>query len=370
LERAVPKLRAKTKLNMQPGDGAEYEAEARAYCDSLRQPFEETLRATKTDYRKWVRKLFWLIVVLFSCAATLSNQTIANFLLRQSTFVFGGKSYKIADIAQSLLPGGVVALMILYPAYGILVTWRLAKANKPLSPRVMVFALCYAIFRELESGERSSVSHHHQRAVSFWAKLLTYLRWSLHGDIAPETAHFGEIPKSDFRLASQAQQFAVALNWSTVAKPEYSVVSALDNLHAKLSPRIKNSQDLPLVKEIVRGIGNFFYTTIIKPHHDDEATWGYGELLRVCEIVNRMDAPAKPEQRPPLISSKLFVHENPILVFFAWWIVVQILIGALVAAAFRLFPSLTMNSQALVALIGGPIAAAISIVVGISRKRS
>jgi len=49
----VPKTKISKKLNMQPGDAAEYEAEARAYFDSLRHPFEKTLEASRTNYGKW-----------------------------------------------------------------------------------------------------------------------------------------------------------------------------------------------------------------------------------------------------------------------------------------------------------------------------
>jgi len=67
------------------------------------------------------------------------------------------------------------------------------------------------------------------------------------------------------------------------------------------------------------------------------------------------------------MSGAVFTHSHIAVAFFAWWILFQALFAALIVTAFHYFPNLTMNSQAMVALIGGPIAAAISMV-GISRK--
>jgi hypothetical protein len=84
-----------------------------------------------------------------------------------------------------------------------------------------------------------------------------------------------------------------------------------------------------------------------------------------------MTAITKPEgsKRVPLLSFEVFRHPNIAVTFFAWWLIFQTLFVALIGASFRFFPTLTMNSQAMVGLIAAPIAAAISMV-GISRKNS
>lgn len=171
-------------------------------------------------------------------------------------------------------------------------------------------------------------------------------------------------------MAPYAQRFAEALNWKEVDKTGYGVVNALNSLHSKVSPRLQNDQDVPILKEIFRGMGNFFYTTVVQCR-EGQASWGYGELLRSAETINGLAAitQQQPSHRAPFLSAKVFTHANIAVAFMAWWIVFQTLFAVLIILSFRFFPTLTMNSQAMVGLIAAPIAAAISMV-GISRKSS
>jgi hypothetical protein len=375
LERAVPKLKTSKKLNMQPGDAADYEAEARTYFDSLRQPFEQTLNATRKNRPKLVIRIIWLTVCIGIAAAPFVSTRVVTFVFRQNVYTIFGKSHPITETAGFILVWCFIGMGIVG---SFLHSWaqaaELESAVRPLSQRVMVFALSYAILRELESFERSNLSHHRETALELWVKLLTYLRWTLQG-ITDDTAHFHGLPKGDYPVAPYAQKFATALNWNEIRKTEYDVVTALNSLHSKVSPRLQkvwDNQDLPRLRQMFRCMGNFFYTSIV-PSRDDEGrvAWGYGELLRAVEIVNNRFAPIMEPQSPqrtPFFSAKMFTHANILVAFLAWWIVFQALFVVLIGLSFRFFP-LTMNSQAMVGLIAAPIAAAISMV-GISRKNS
>ena len=370
LERAVPKLRTSKKLNMQPGDATTYEAEARAYFESLRQPFEQTLKATEKNRSALLIGIGpMILLIMVVVVLPFVSPRLVTLVFRQDKYTFLGKSYPITDTAALVFLSCLIALGALSMIALAIKIVEFRSAARPLSQRAMVFALSFAILRELQNSERSHQAYHRQSVIQLFAKLLTYLRWTLQG-MNPDSTSFHHLPSKAYPVASYAQQFAEALNWSETRKNEYDVVIALNNLHPKISPRLQNHQDIPLVKAIFQGIGNFFYTTVVQPR-EGQASWGYSELLRSADIINRMSVIAEPQgsQGVRFLSLEVFTHPNIAVALCAWWLVLQALIVVLLATAFHFFPTMTMNSQAMVGLIAAPIAAAISIV-GISRKSS
>jgi len=352
---------------MQPGDAADYEAEARTYFESLRQPFEQTLRATQKNHPRLVLGIGAVVFIIGVLAIPFSWTRIATLVFHKNAYTLLGKPREVTEIAGLFFLWCLASFALAMMTQVVVQVREFRSATRPLTQRVMVFALSYAIIRELDSFERSNLSHHRQTAIELLAKLLTYLRWVLQG-MNPDSTHFHNLPPKDYAVAPYAQKFAEVLNWNENRKPEYSMIVALNSLHSKVSPRLQNGQDIPLLKSIFQGIGKFFYTTVVQ-RRDGQASWGYSELLKSAEIINGMSIMAEPQgsQRSAFLSLNAFTHANIVIAFLAWWLVFQTLFVVLISTSFRLFPTLTMNSQAMVALIAGPIAAAISMV-GISRK--
>ena len=353
---------------MQPGDAADYEAEARTYFESLRQPFEQTLRATQKDHPRLVLQI-GAVVFIIGVLAIPFGWTIATFVFHQNAYTLFGKPRAVTEIAGVLFLCCFATLALTMMVQMVIQIVEFHSATKPLSQRVMVFALSYAIVRELDSFELSNLPHHRHTAIELFAKLLTYLRWALQG-MNPDSMHFQNLPLKDYPVAPYAQKFAEVLNWNENRKPEYSVIVALNSLHSKVSPRLQNGQDVSLLKSIFNGIGNFFYTIVVQ-RRNGQTSWGYAQLLQSAEIINGMSTIAEPEgsQRAPFFSTNVFTHTNIAVAFLAWWLVFQASFIVLISMSFRFFPTLTMNSQAMVGLIAAPVAAAISMV-GISRKNS
>lgn len=365
----MPKLKISKKLNMQPGDGADYEAEARAYFESLRQPFDQTVEATQS-YSTLPLLIGTVILLLGVLATPLISHRIAAFFFHQSVYTLLGKSFELTDIVMVF---SVCCLIIFMLALLVQLGFRIKefhRATKPLSQRLMVFALSYAIVRELDSLQRTNLPHHQQTAITFLAKLLTYLRWILQG-MNPDDMHFHALPSvRTYPVAPYAQRFADVLNWSETCKREYDVILALNSLHSKISPRLQNAADIPLISLIFQGLGNFFYTTVAVQSHEGQASWGYAQLLRSADIINRMSAIAEPEEKhAQFLSLTVFTHPNFAIALCAWVLVLETFVIVVLAEAFRFFPTMTMNSQSMVALITTPIAIAVAIV-GISRKSS
>lgn len=363
-------LRKPRKLKMQPlddADAAQYEANAREYFESIREPYEQTLRTIRKKTSVWVSRIIAVIVCLGVVAIPFTSSRVVGFVFHQNTVLIAG--HALTEIAGYAIFWSFFGSMILgVAAYGVAKNLQMRAAIKPLSKPVMVFALSYGMFRELENFKHSS--HHHQTAVDLWGKLLTYLRWTFQG-MSIEFMHFDDVPSSDYPVASYAEHFAAALHWNEVRKPEYDVMVGLNNLHTKLTQRVVRGLDVPTLKNVLRGLGNFFYSSIAQDRDDHaQLTWGYGELVRAMETVNRLPL-MPPEPKPaPFISIKVFTQGNVVVSFLAWWMLLQILFVVVTFLAFRLFPALSINAQALVTVIAGPIAGAIAVVVGISRKSS
>lgn len=370
-ERAVRNQKISKKSNMEPGNATNYEAEARSYFDSLRRPFEQTLEATRKNRPKLAIRIMLVFALIGIGFLPFSLTRVVIFVFHQNTYTFLGKPHAITEAAGLITIWCLIGIMVVGSiVHSLMMELELKSAVKPLPQQVMVFALSYAILRELESFEHSKLPLNRQTVIELWAKLLTYLRWTLQGS-KPNPIYFHRLPPSDYPIAPQAELVAKALNWNEIRKTEYDVIVALNNLHSKVSPRLKKNLDnrdtLPRLKMMFQGIGNFFYTSIVQSP-EDKASWGYSELLRAAEIVNSF-SPIMEQSRVPFLSAKVFTHTNIAVAFLAWWIAFQTLFLVLTIASFRFFPTLTMNSQALVALIAAPIAAAISMV-GISRKSS
>lgn len=176
----VRNAKTSKKTNMQPGDGADYEAEARVYFESLRQPFEQTLKATRKPYVKWVERAIWLIACVGLAALPFLSSRVVAFVFHQQKFTLGGQSHEITEVAGAVLffslMGAMAVVMILQTFVEHLEKKR---AISPLSQKVMVFALSYAILRELESFERSNLPHHRQTAIDLWTRIAYILALDL-----------------------------------------------------------------------------------------------------------------------------------------------------------------------------------------------
>jgi len=365
-------------MSFDPDNQVNYELEVESYFESIRAPFEQTLKATKKNYPKLFVRLAWLSGFIGISAVPFFSSRVAISIFHTQSINLLGKTYEIKEIASGVFVWcGMLGTMVFGGIIRILSRFsELNRAGKPLPPRHMAFALSYAIVRELDHFERNKMELHQRMITNLWGKLLTYLRWTLESSLAPESTSFHKLPPRNFLVVPDAQRIAESFNWVLLDKPAYSIITGLNNLHLKLSPRLSTGFQVGSLIPVFRQLGNFLYTSIPEHRKDERlALWGYSELSRCADTLNSMSRMAEVKEATPAERFKavfarcgaVFTHSNIAVAFFAWWFVFQALFAALIATAFHYFPNLTMNSQAMVALIGGPIAAAISMV-GISRK--
>ncbi len=184
------------KSNMEPGDATDYEAQARSYFDSLRRPFEQTLEATRKNHPQLVVRISLLIALIGVCALPFTSTRVAT---SEHVRVLGQVPHNNGNGGHHLrwcLIGCMVGLLL----QGVMRELELKSAAKPLSAPAMVFALSYAILRDLENYERSKLPHHRQTVIELWGKLLTYLRWLCRVTSVRKQRTFTTFPRQTIML--------------------------------------------------------------------------------------------------------------------------------------------------------------------------
>ena len=354
-----------------------YAAGVDAYFESIRLPFEQTLRGTAKNYQKLLIRLAWVSGLMAIGALPFFSNRIVTSIFHRSSLDLIGKSVAISDIGGALFSCGLLGILIfgmIGRAYARVAELR--RAAKPLRPRLMAFAASYAIAASLERFERTKVEYHHTGAIELWPKLLIYLRWILDS-FSLEELSFHAFPPPEFSVAPQAMAIAATLNWKDTDKPAYEIISGLNQLHRKVSPRLLAGRDTAALVKIFRHLSHFLYTSI--PGHDSDeplVAWGYSELTKSVVLLDSLpsgesvgvkDSGSRSVTAVLSVCTALFNHPQILIAFFAWWILLQGLFALLIFAGLRLLPNLKIDSTIMVALISGPILAAISIV-AVSRK--
>jgi len=357
---------------------AVFEAKVQAYFDSIRPAFEQTLRATATDYSKFVLWLAWLIGLIGITALPFSLAHVRNFVFHGNSVTLLGKNFDVQDSAFFVFIWCAMIGPVLLAGItrSLVRSAQFKRSKKPLTPPRMAFALSYVITSELEHFDRNRIDYHRTKATELWKKLLTYLALILTPERSEELS-FHDLPAAEFSLMPRMMLIAKVLDWESLDKPAFEIISGLNQLHSKISRRLLDAVDRETLIEIFRRLSHYFYTWTPEHKNEEQLTfWGYSELQKCVTVLNSLPVLERTQKsrlrrarRFLAMCGASFTHPHVAVAFFAWWITFQVLFGILVFAAFRFFPNLSMNSQAMVALIGGPIAAAISMV-GISRRNA
>lgn len=356
-----------------------YEEKARAFFESLRQPFAEALLAARRNYESLLRRLVWLSVWVWFLSLPFAWAKTSDLLFNAHSFIFFNRTIQVTDVAGQILfacflfLGALVAI-----ARPIVRGVRLSKVHKILAARYMPFALSYSIAGELDEFQRHKMVHHQKTAVEQWTMLLKYLRWAFDSlNTAEETFH--KLPASpEYPVAPHAKAFAEELNWKNVQKSTYAIVIALNSIHQKVSPRLTKGYDITAVGSLFRHLANFFYSSLHENRDDYSlACWAYAELTRAADALNSLpNLSESPQESKTQFFKKLLVasggvfsHRSVVVAFIAWWVVIQVLCLLVSVVAFHLYPKISMDSAALVTLIATPVLAA-GAMVGVSRRRS
>jgi hypothetical protein len=252
-----------------------------------------------------------------------------------------------------------------------------------LSGAAFRFALCYAAGRELERFTKNKLSKHTELALQYWRKLRGVLgsMFSPVGAIDPrfgyvyenvefppqneygievvETAMIRTVHRPKFRsFFSEVLAFEGEYQWFKLSPTTLRIVNALDSLIVKVPGRIQDKKDIRSLAEVFFRLALYLYTTIPEVSKGDgpdgaENDGSEKALLSFVEVIEPMSVYLA--ERQPLVGKDkarskavllgasicgLFVTENQLVKFFAWWAMVQMLTFGGVAVAFHYVPAL------------------------------
>jgi hypothetical protein len=244
--------------------------------------------------------------------------------------------------------------------------------------------LCYATGKELEKFTKNKLAKHTQLAHQYWRRLRGMLE-SMFGSIRAlnsRSIHFYEVMEREGLVPylaedtdpiairerarprirsffSQVLAFEGKYSWFKLSPSTSRIVNAFDSLIVKVPGRIKDKKDIGAVAEVFFNLASYLYTTIPelsnedgrgRDNSDDRSETALLSFVEAIEPLSAYFAERQPLEGKDKVKSKvvllsawifgLFVSENQVVKFFAWWVMVQLLTFGGVAVAFHYVPNL------------------------------
>lgn len=262
--------------------------------------------------------------------------------------------------------------------------------KKWLSPPQMRFAYCYATIDEIQKYRTNQLPRHIDSALQHLEKADGYLL-SASGipiNVYPERWRLREM--------QLAQQHALEVEGAAPTgppkwyrlKPETELVlKAFGEFTPKLRDRIKDRKDLPAIQTALTFLASYLYLEI--PALSDSGSGarfeeGMQSLLTFAQQVTSLP-PYRSEELKPTpkqqfslkllavfsIVSAPFGHENLLVAFLSWFVLLFLLFGIGLFEASRLL-AIKADSVIITTLISGPILGAVTAVTipRIGRRKS
>jgi hypothetical protein len=263
-----------------------------------------------------------------------------------------------------------LVLLLMGRQQGRLTAYRI----RQLSPQQLRFAYCYGALDEIRRYSSSGAPQHIKSADDYLKNLMTAMMRASTLDLA-EGAYPYHYWQSDARVgrrtSGEEPSIGIRLKlpgWYRLQPETEEIVKAFPRF-VLVWQRAADGKDLAIVESILTDLGTFLYTEIANvpgasPGPALERI-GADSLLSFARKVNALLPYLRQQPKPELrgrlrqgvtalsqwITASL-THENVIRVFFAWYLFTLILEVTACIVAFKLFPTLTLDTG----LMGGAIA--------------
>lgn len=242
-----------------------------------------------------------------------------------------------------------------------------------LSPQQMRFAYCYATVDEIRHYKTNQLSRHIEKASE-------YLRSTSKSLKPSRVVSIDEGGEIGYLLGPQVQvHHAHRPAWYRLRPETELILKGYSEFLPKLRDRLKDRKDLVDVEAALTDLAGYRYTEIpeISSNKSEVNFEQVGEesLLSFARRVTSLSPyRSEPEKQTPkdklsrkILSfghrtSSLFSHQNVLVAFLAWWILMFVLFCGGFYIAFRLVPALKMDTTVVTAMIGGPITTAVAAV--------
>jgi hypothetical protein len=243
--------------------------------------------------------------------------------------------------------------------------------KKWLSPPQMRFAFCYGVVEEIQNYKTNQRPVHIDAAVEFLDK--TYKSMFEDSSLnTPEQIHlarqYGAMIVGPFALDNPP-------NWYRVHPETETILKAFREFILKLRDRLKDKKDLAGIEAALTDLAAYYYTQIPELSESKSATRfeeGTEILFNFAQQIIALP-PYRSERLNPTpketLARKLFVaarqiglpfsHRNVLVAFCAWLVLMIVLFWGGFYIALRFF-AVRMDSTIMTALIGGPIATAVT----------
>src|SRR6266478_3825700 len=251
--------------------------------------------------------------------------------------------------------------------------------KKWLSPPHMRFAYCYAIIDEIRQYRTNQLPRHIDAALEYLDKAgSSLLRASgISIDVYPDRYWRREIQLSEQHAIGIEDSLTGPPKWYRLKPETELVLKAFGEFIPKLRDRLKDRKDLPAIETGLTFLAAYQYLEI--PELSDSGSGerfdeGMQSLSTFAQQVISLP-PYRSEQLKPTpkqkFSLKLFAvfsivsapfgHENLIVAFLSWFVLLFSLFGVGLFGATRRF-AIEVDSVIITTLISGPILGAVTAV--------
>ena len=364
-----------------------------AYFKSIEEPFRETrveMSRSGGPFKALVIVIFIfsLIPLLPYGLSRLASRLFAVRLVSLLSIRFPLASFWFWWIASFF-----ISLLLLVATLKLLGPSKEQK-DKWLSPQQMRFAHCYGIVNEMRNYKTNHLSRHIETASEYFEVIATSLlraqTLQLAEGIYPEQYWRAQIQFSEEEAATlrTAGFLGTRPYWYKLAPETEDILRAFANFLSKLRDRLRDRKDLTIIESALTDLAGYFYTEVPEISDGTEdahlQNLGMASLISFAQKINDLPSYRSEQQRPSpeekvsrkVIStgqrlSALFNHENLLISFIAWYLLLFLLFAMGFHLALRYVPGVKVDSTVITAIVGGPIATAITAVTipRLSRKK-
>jgi hypothetical protein len=349
------------------------------YFNSIEQPFRET-RHGMAESDGFISNA--LNAFLISSLIPVTPFVVCKILVR----FFGTRVINMHYF--SLRITSFWFLWVFFASLAIVSVVLLAKLQGPsaedkkewLSRSQMRFAYCFAARREIRKFDRNHRDAHVDAALDY----LNQLNQSLHPLFTGGIYHKLYL-EQDLTVVGTPSGPSIILSqkdrprWYRLQPDTELILDAFGEFADKMHDRIKDHKDLESIDAVLTKLAGYLYTEI--PELSDSKSkeafeqLGMQELVAFAQFVKELPAYHSEAPNPTpkeKVSQKivdfsrgvsgLFTHKNVLLCFLCWYILALFLVSLGFMFALHHFPNIKVDSTIITALVGGPVAAAVTAV--------
>lgn len=391
-------------------DTTAYPAEMSEYFRSIDRPFEETLASKQKDDSNFLGAMTavcgFAIAISVLPVIPAVMYLVAPRLARVSSFsVFRLtvplNSFKLwwpVCVVASVLAMWIIVSLSNSRSRGRKKTW--------LPEQQLRFALCYKVVEELRSYERNNLPLLADSALEHWRKLRPYLlglfnpvggplvRQTSFGfaDLDPgtieEMQRMGLQSQAGFHsslsLFPQVSTLRVSHPWFRVTPETGAIMEGINGIFDKIDPRIRKREAAGKIADCLEQLCGYLYSLIHGISGRPVNDWGLAQLAGFAACVNAMPGylperkskkadteseGLKGAQTKVAVVTQVFMHQNLLICFVAWYALFELLVVLAMVIAFKVVPGLKMDSVMVTSLIAAPILGAAA-VVAVSKARA